>query len=760
MIRVKRASFLPVASLLLAGLAPLPVPAGVFSIPTVESPVMRIGLTAAEGRVVTLSARGGLRLVDAETGEAPWQDIYQGEVRVVLLGSGGGRTVYRVQVGSFADEKSARELAERLERETGQPARVHHDPQRRLYRVRVGEFGERLQARELNRTLGGLGFPDAWIASEAQGDDSRSRLRVVNNDYEEKVVGRRRLVAMPAEKGLVAVGGRRYRGIVELAVDSAGRLRVVNRVNLEEYLRGVVPDEMGPGVFPEIEALKAQAVAARTYAVRNRGQFADEGFDICDTPRCQVYGGADSEHPRTDEAIADTRGEVLTHDGKLINSMFTSTCGGHTEDVENVFPEQAEAYLRGVVCAPESGKRKEVVGYLDGHNVTGELASSPALARWGARLVALGVLESVTIRRQEVPAALTSGDWRNWLRRVAPVLGKPPPEGEAERGKAVTRGRLALDLVALLQWGERLERLLSGPDAMVLLGLDPGRALPQKARRAGAPELALLVREGILEPMAHEAGDPVWTRPVAMDEAVAVLGRLVERYAGPMVREVRVENVAGGRLATEEDGELPVVSEPFLFAATGAGPVPVFRLALTRHEPVLIHQDGNGRVDYLEATRPFRSLGDDRFSRRYSWEVTVEREDLSKRLSRFLSFGKLQDLAVARRGVSGRVAELEVIGSRGRSRLVGFDVRVALQLNENLFTIERIRRPDGTVRAFVFAGKGWGHGIGLCQVGSYGMAVRGRSYREILAHYYTDTRLVALEKRPELLEASVAAPVE
>jgi stage II sporulation protein D len=760
MMRGKRAAFLAVAGLLLAGLSPFPISAGVFPIPKVEAPVMRIGLTAVEGRVVTLSARGGLRLVDAETGEAPWRDVYQGEVRVVLLGPGGGRTIFRIQVGSFADEKSARELADRLERETGQAAGVHHDPQRRLYRVRVGEFRQRLQAAELNRTLGGMGFPDAWIAEEAQGDDSQSSLRVVDNDYAEKVVGRRRLVAVPAGKGLVAVGGRRYRGLVELAVDSAGRLRVVNQVNLEEYLRGVVPDEMGPGVFPEMEALQAQTVAARTYAVRNRGQFADEGYDICDSPRCQVYGGADSEHPRTDQAITKTRGEVLTHDGKLINSMFTSTCGGHTEDVENVFPEQAEPYLRGVVCAPESGKRREVVGYLDGHSVTGELASSPALARWAARLVVLGVLETATVQREVVPAALTAGDWQAWLRRVAPLVGKEPPSGVPGKRGTITRGRLALDVVALLQWGERLERLLDGPDAMVLLGLDPGRALPQKARRGGAPELALLVREGILEPMAHDGGDAAWTRPVAVDEAVAVLGRLVERYAGPVVREVRVENVAGGRLTTEEDGELPVVEEPFLFAATGAGPAPVFRLALTRHEPVLIHQGAKGRVDYVEATRPFRSLGDDRFSRRYSWEVTVEREDLSKRLSRFLSFGKLQDLAVARRGVSGRVAELEVIGTRAPSRLVGFDVRVPLQLNENLFTIERIRNPDGTVRAFVFAGKGWGHGVGLCQVGSYGMAVRGRTYREILAHYYTDTRLDSLERRPDLLDASVPAPVE
>ncbi len=138
----------------------------------------------------------------------------------------------------------------------------------------------------------------------------------------------------------------------------------------------------------------------------------------------------------------------------------------------------------------------------------------------------------------------------------------------------------------------------------------------------------------------------------------------------------------------------------------------------------------------------------------------MERRKLSSRLSKFLSFGDLRDLAVVRRGVSGRVAELEVIGSRARSRLVGFDVRVALQLNENLFTIERIRNPDGTVRAFVFAGKGWGHGVGLCQVGAYGMAVRGRTYREILAHYYTDSQILSLDERPDLLDPSFAALAE
>ena len=72
-----------------------------------------------------------------------------------------------------------------------------------------------------------------------------------------------------------------YRGALEVRVDRTGRLRVINELPMEDYLLGVVPNEMGPGVYPELEALKAQAVAARTYIVSNLGQFSENGYDIC-----------------------------------------------------------------------------------------------------------------------------------------------------------------------------------------------------------------------------------------------------------------------------------------------------------------------------------------------------------------------------------------------------------------------------------------------------------------------------------------------
>ena len=100
-------------------------------------------------------------------------------------------------------------------------------------------------------------------------------------------------------------GGRSYRGDLVLFVNPRGDFNVINQVALDDYLRGVLPKEMGPELYPQLEALKAQAIAARTYALHNLGEFADEGYDICATPRCQVYGGKSSEHPMSDRAVLE-----------------------------------------------------------------------------------------------------------------------------------------------------------------------------------------------------------------------------------------------------------------------------------------------------------------------------------------------------------------------------------------------------------------------------------------------------------------------
>ncbi|MGI9539366.1 MAG: SpoIID/LytB domain-containing protein [Miltoncostaeaceae bacterium] len=139
---------------------------------------------------------------------------------------------------------------------------------------------------------------------------------------------------------------RRYRGRMVVAADGPRRLRLVNRVPLEAYLRGVVPREMPARWGDEAPAaLRAQAVAARSYALATRRRGQD--FDAYDDVRSQVYGGLAAEDRRADRAVAATRGRVVTHAGRVATTFFFSTSGGRTEDAGNVFGSSAP-YLRSV----------------------------------------------------------------------------------------------------------------------------------------------------------------------------------------------------------------------------------------------------------------------------------------------------------------------------------------------------------------------------------------------------------------------------
>jgi stage II sporulation protein D len=148
----------------------------------------------------------------------------------------------------------------------------------------------------------------------------------------------------------IVVSGCRYRGELTLLVDKQGRPRLVNRVGLESYLMGVLPSEV-PLAWP-LEALKAQAIAARTYALY-RAAHPDKDaldWDLDDTTSSQVYGGAAKEDARSDRAVAETRGQVLLWKGALAQTFFHSNCGGRTADVSKVWGGDVP-YLRGVACS-------------------------------------------------------------------------------------------------------------------------------------------------------------------------------------------------------------------------------------------------------------------------------------------------------------------------------------------------------------------------------------------------------------------------
>lgn len=143
----------------------------------------------------------------------------------------------------------------------------------------------------------------------------------------------------------VTVGNKTYRNRIE--IKSMNQVvSAISIVDLEEYLYSVVPSEM-PASW-HLEALKAQACAARTYAVRQLGAHKNDGYDLCDTVHCQVYSGTTTEHENSTRAVDATKGEIIYHNGVPIDAVFSSSSGGVTDDSENVWSETVP-YLRSVV---------------------------------------------------------------------------------------------------------------------------------------------------------------------------------------------------------------------------------------------------------------------------------------------------------------------------------------------------------------------------------------------------------------------------
>jgi stage II sporulation protein D len=236
-----------------------------------------------------------------------------------------------------------------------------------------------------------------------------------------------------------------YRGALEVVpTDSdAASLNAVNAVPVDQYVKGVIPNE-SPASWPQA-ALRAQAVAARSYALTV--QVGGNGFDLYDDASSQVYEGLASETAATNQAAEATKGEVLTYDGEIAETYFSACSGGHTESVQNVFFGSPVPYLVGVedpydfycplhtwtlkFSGPEISAR--LGAYLDGRLEKVEVTKRGASPRivW-ARLHGTGGV--TRIRGDQLASAL--GGYDRWLSFRKIVDGKPaaPTGGDGSGG--------------------------------------------------------------------------------------------------------------------------------------------------------------------------------------------------------------------------------------------------------------------------------------------------------------------------------------
>lgn len=233
-----------------------------------------------------------------------------------------------------------------------------------------------------------------------------------------------------------------YRGALEAVATGGGSLNVVNALAIEQYVKGVVPNESPPS-WP-LEELKAQAVASRSFALT--AGVGGEGFELYADTRSQVYKGLESEYARSNAAVNATRGQVVEYGGQIAETLFSACSGGRTESIQNVFGGPAVPYLQGVpdpydyLCplhtwtlhftGPEISKR--LGSYLDGRLkrvVITKTGFSPRIV--SAKLIGTGGTTTVTGEQLE----LALGGYATWMTFQKVVPGrKGGGEGGAGSG--------------------------------------------------------------------------------------------------------------------------------------------------------------------------------------------------------------------------------------------------------------------------------------------------------------------------------------
>jgi stage II sporulation protein D len=257
------------------------------------------------------------------------------------------------------------------------------------------------------RVVGRAGAADRWTVSAT----AANQLRVVAADG--RVVGTAAgpLAARPERGSTLTIGGRPYRGTALVQAASPGRVTLINVLDMEAYLLGVVPHEIGRVGEDLLEAAKAQAVAARTYAVAHRGRRSALGFDYYATVQDQVYGGAGSEHGVTDRSVRETAGEVLLFRGTPVEAYYHSTCAGRTAAIDEVWNDGPRPYLVSVIDVdPRTGQAYDHFSnrFRWSQRWTAEQLNR-ILARTLADSLAAGVRSVGEVRDMQILERTTSG---------------------------------------------------------------------------------------------------------------------------------------------------------------------------------------------------------------------------------------------------------------------------------------------------------------------------------------------------------------
>lgn len=236
----------------------------------------------------------------------------------------------------------------------------------RTWYICYGAFKTKTEAEEANKSIKGHD-----IISDCSNKGTGEFLIKISGDTQREILAKnwfRIQGDTPSSKitikdvefgGLVSNQGkqtRTYDGMLEFYIENNAKIGAVNEIDIEDYLCGVVPSEIGDD-SPK-ESLKAQAVCARseTLAKIFKHKHKNDNFDLCADVHCQVYAGTDKKVARCSEAVKECRGEVLTYKGKIIEAVYSSNSGGHTENIEDIWESEPKVYFKGILDIENSAE--------------------------------------------------------------------------------------------------------------------------------------------------------------------------------------------------------------------------------------------------------------------------------------------------------------------------------------------------------------------------------------------------------------------
>lgn len=597
--------------------------------------------------------------------------------------------LWYLQAGAFKNQLSIEKCIEEIKKLTDEETIVEQSKKSKLKIVKIGPFVKLSNATSVKDVLKMNGFPDVFVCTSEKNDNSGEGIYLITKNYNKYFLTKSEITLL--SKSPIAVNNTYYRGAIEIK-RYGSKINVINKLPISDYLRGVVPAEMSPSLYPSLDAIKAQAVAARTYTFYNLNQFKNMDFDICATQSCQVYKGVSVEQEMSDRAVLETKGEIITYDGKPINSLFTAYCGGHTEDVENVFSGNPVPYLKGVLCEGEKGEWEKIVvkSKYCLETLVSAYDSNPSLAV--SLLYAKGIIKEQDLLK--LNSKINSENSFPILASLMEYLGISTNKEKAEI--------------------KNLNDVINFLSVSIFKTDDPSSLFDGE--------------------LVNQKVDGLDGRVI---DVACICYSILNKFYG-------FENYDLNHKILKENDLEEIDSTSFLFLKQGKTVISVPSVSLRVGDRIRIMRFGE-RINALVVLTPESQLGvNDSFLSSYNWYSYLNSDNLQKQVRKYGDFGIIRDIKILKTSSTGRITEIMVIGTTTSKKFTGLRVRWVLGVKENKFQLFKMLDTFGNLKGVYLSGTAWGHGVGMCQIGAFGLASKGYSYKEILKHYYQG---VEIEKR-------------